>query len=86
MAGWTIPSFLIWLLSPLHKKALLHIASDLLDPKAFSQRDLISVLPLSTFLQCLTCDLPSLLEDATHKGGNASLGPLRVEAGDPDLE
>lgn len=58
---------------PLHKNALLYIICDL----DLVASDLISVLPLPTFLQCLTCDLPFLFEDAMHKGGNASLGPLK---------
>lgn len=72
LAGWSIHSFLIWLLSVLYRNALLHIINDLLDPKVLSQ-----FFPLSTFLQCLTCDVPSLLEDDKHKVGNAGLGPLR---------
>lgn len=54
---WTIHSFLIWLLLTFHRNALLHIISDLLDPKA-----LFHFFPLFTFLQCLTYDVISLLE------------------------
>ena len=72
MAGWTTHSYLIWLLLTFHRNALLHIISDLLDPKA-----LFYFFPLFTFLQCLTYDVISLLEYGKHKGRNASCGPLR---------
>lgn len=57
-------------------KCSLHITSDLLVPRA---SDLSQLFHLSTFLQHLTCALLSFLENALHKGGDASLGRLGLE-------
>ncbi|EPQ04123.1 Putative RNA-binding protein 46 [Myotis brandtii] len=63
-----------WVAVVTAKQAMLGAASSLLSVSTEAMR--LICIPTPDWLR-LACDLPSLLEDAKHKGENAGLGPLR---------